>query len=288
MVNVDANTTKALSSSVYSKKLEAFIEEHFKGLAEVQAILLSAVRYSLLQKAAKRFRARLACITIDALGALPEQILPFAAALECVHTYSLIHDDLPCMDNDDFRRGEPTSHKVFGEATALLAGDALQAEAFSLIAQHYSSRPEIGLKLVALLSCAAGMRGMISGQMYDLESGKVKIDKIEDLQRMHEQKTGALILVSIEGAALVGNASTKQTLELCKFGRNLGLAFQVKDDLLDFPDDKGASYTSFMGFDGAQNYLRQLTEHCLADLSEWNHKAEDLREMARYNCSRKN
>ncbi len=284
------DTSVDLKSKIqnHSKNLEVFLNTHFHSAEEVHATGLSAMRYSLLQKGAKRFRANLACFTTEALGADLTEVLPFAAALECVHTYSLIHDDLPCMDNDDFRRGEATNHKVYGDATALLAGDALITEAFTLLADRYAIRPEIGLKLVSLLSKAAGMRGMISGQMRDLETGAKPLQKIEDLKLMHEQKTGALILVAIQGAALIGGASPRQSMDLLQFGRNLGLAFQVKDDLLDFQEDKGTSYTSFMGFAEAEKFLAQLTEQCLHSLKDWDEKSEPLRQMAKYNFAREN
>ena len=272
----------------HSRNVDDFLSGYFRAANGVHAKGLSAMRYSLLQKAAKRFRANLACFTIEALGQPLEKVLAFAAAVECVHTYSLIHDDLPCMDDDDFRRGEATNHKVYGEATALLAGDALITESFSMLAGQYATKPEIGLKLVAMLSKASGMHGMISGQLRDLESGTLPLQKIEDLKLMHEQKTGALILVSIEGAALVGDASAAQIKDLLHFGRNLGLAFQVKDDLLDFQEDKGTSYTSFMGVEETQKLLQNLTEQCLMNLSGWDKKAESLREMARYNLAREN
>lgn len=272
----------------HAQKVEDFLNQYFLGETAIQENVLKAMRYSLLQKAAKRFRANLACFTVEALGAHVEAVIPFAGALECIHTYSLIHDDLPCMDNDDFRRGEPTNHKAFDEATALLAGDALITEAFTIISDKYSNRSDLAVKLVGIVSKASGMRGMISGQMRDLASNSKPLEKIEELKLMHEQKTGALILASIEGAAHIGGATARQLTDLQQFGKSLGLAFQVKDDLLDFSEDKGTSYTSFMGFEGAEKFLRTLTEECLRNLLGWDHRADSLREMARYNLSREN
>ncbi len=273
---------------MYAQLVEDFLSQHFKKTPEIHSLILDAVRYSLLQKAAKRFRAGLACLTAEALGGQTQKVIAFAAALECVHTYSLIHDDLPCVDDDDFRRGEASNHKVFGEATALLAGDALLTEAFSIIAEKYSSKPELGLKLVSTLSRAAGMHGMISGQIRDLESHEKKLSEFDELRLLNQQKTGALIMASIEGAGLACGASVQQASDLLQFGLSLGLAFQVKDDLLDHPEDKGTSYTSFMGEKEAQLYLNQLTEKCLEHLSGWDQKAESLREMVRFNLARKN
>lgn len=271
----------------HSKDVESFLDQNFQSGEGVQEHILSAMRYSLLQRGAKRFRANLACFTVEALGHQIEKVLPFAAALECIHTYSLIHDDLPSMDNDDIRRGEPTNHKVFGEAKALLAGDGLLTEAFGLIGRGYASQPEVGLKLVALLSKACGMQGMISGQVRDIESMNHPLEKLEQLKLMHEQKTGALIQAAIDGGGVVGSATSDQAKQLHQFGQNLGLAFQVKDDLLDSSDDKGMSYTKFMGIDGAQNFLQELTKECLTKLSDWGYEADSLREMANYNLKRK-
>ena len=288
MLETQIKPEKQPRNKAFAKRIEDFLADYFCDSPAVHASILKATRYSLLQKGAKRFRANLACLTSESLGVSIEAVIPFAAALECVHTYSLIHDDLPCMDNDDFRRGEPTNHKVYGEATALLAGDALITEAFSIIAKYYFADSQKGLQLVGILSRAAGMHGMISGQVRDLESSKVSLEKLEDLQTMHEQKTGALILVALEGAAIIAHADAKQTDDLKQFGKNLGLAFQVKDDLLDFQEDKGTSYTSFMGYEGAENFLRELTARCLANLETWGGQASGLREMAQYNFARIN
>lgn len=271
-----------------SQKVEDFLLAHFRGSSQLHPELLKSMQYSLMQKAAKRFRASLALLTAEAIGAPPDKLVAFAAALECVHTYSLIHDDLPSLDNDDLRRGEPTNHKVFGEATALLAGDALLTEAFSIIAKHYSSEPARALTLVAELSAAAGMLGMISGQMRDLMSTQTPIKEIEQLRLMHQQKTGALISVSVMGPAHLLSLETQKTAELKKFATALGLAFQVKDDLLDHEEDQGASYTGFMGVEGAKVFLQSLTNDCLEALSSWDQKAEALRQMAQYNFRREN
>ncbi len=270
----------------HAQTVEHFLDLNFKPAPGVQDQILTAMRYSLLQSGAKRFRANLACLTVQALGAKVDDVVPYAAALECVHAYSLIHDDLPSLDNDDVRRGKPTNHKVFGEANALLAGDALLTEAFSIIANHYQSRPAIGLELVAVLSKAAGIWGMISGQVRDLDTKITPLKEIAELKLMHEQKTGALILAAVKGAGIVAKASPTQKQELESFGQILGLAFQVKDDLLDYSEDKGMSYTKFMGFDGTQKYLQELTETCLTKLANWDHLADSIRQMATYNLSR--
>jgi geranylgeranyl diphosphate synthase type II len=273
---------------VATKKVENFLAAHFSGHPQLHPELLKSMQYSLMQKAAKRFRASLTLLTAEAIGAPADRVVAFAAALECVHTYSLIHDDLPSMDNDDFRRGEPTNHKVFGEATALLAGDGLLTEAFAILAKYYSAEPTQALALVYELSAAAGMLGMISGQMRDLMSAKHPIKELEQLRLMHQQKTGALISVSMMGPAKLLLLDAQKTAELKKFANALGLAFQVKDDLLDHEEDRGASYTGFLGYEAAKAFLQTLTDECYEALSTWDQKAEALRQMARYNLEREN
>lgn len=192
--------------------------------------LWSSQNYS-LQTGGKRFRPRLVLAVADALQMNSKNFLPWAAAIEMVHTYSLIHDDLPCMDNDDERRGKPTNHKVYGEAAALLAGDSLLTESFSLLSRSYFDQPILAVQLIRLLSEVAGARGMIGGQALDLFSDfNMNSNEIQDL---HYLKTAALIRACLEGAALIAGLPKEQQKALADFGDCLGLAFQVKDDLLD-------------------------------------------------------
>ncbi|MDX9730327.1 MAG: polyprenyl synthetase family protein, partial [Bdellovibrionales bacterium] len=194
--------------------------------AEGWVRLNQSMRYSLLQDGAKRFRPVLALLTADALGVEREQVLPFAAAVECVHTYSLIHDDLPAMDNDDFRRGLPTNHKKFDEATAILAGDALLSDAFGIIGEAYIENPGAAVRVLVELSKAVGSHGMVGGQAIDIAAKSKAVD-IEDLRLLHLLKTGALIRISAVGAAVVAGADEEQIEDLSDYASALGLAFQV-------------------------------------------------------------
>lgn len=249
--------------------------------------LNQAIRYSLLQSGAKRFRPTLGLLVADALGVDREIVLPFAGAVECVHTYSLIHDDLPAMDDDDFRRGMPTNHKRFDEATAILAGDGLLADAFGFIAEAYSGSPEIAIRAVLELSRASGSNGMVGGQAIDVWARKQSLD-YEDLRLLHLLKTGALIRVAAVGAAICAGATDRQIEELSAYASALGLAFQVADDLLDFSDDppEAGSYCALLGVEKAKELLQELSEEALRALLNWGDEARPLREMVEYNRSR--
>lgn len=267
-----------------------FLNRHFAIAGDHYAHhqrLIESMRYSLLQEGGKRFRPVLAILTAEALGYSCETVLPFAAAVECVHTYSLIHDDLPAMDNDDLRRGMPTNHKVFGEATAILSGDALLTEAFQLIADGYREHPAIAVDLVAYLARASGFRGMVGGQAIDMGAKKEAIG-LDELRTMHRLKTGALIKVAVEGAAIICQANEKQRADIGMFAENLGLAFQVADDLLDFDPARPepGSYPALLGREGTERFLEELTASCLRSLESWPQSAEALRQIARFNHRR--
>ena len=207
-------------------------------------------------------------------------------SVEFVHTYSLIHDDLPCMDDDDERRGKPTNHKVFGEDVALIAGDALLTEAFHILATSYSDA-ELVRSLVRNLSRASGYRGMVGGQAIDLVAQKTGISTGK-LRLLHEMKTGALIQVSVEGASLIASTSAKNSERLSGFGSLVGLAFQVADDLLDYSaegPEKG-NYATVTGLVETQLFLRELTQQALLCLEPWGEKAEVLRDIVEFNAQR--
>ncbi|MFN7727674.1 MAG: polyprenyl synthetase family protein, partial [Bdellovibrio sp.] len=251
--------------------------ESSAGLTELH----KSVEYS-LTRGGKRFRPVLSLLIGEAFAVSPKRLLPWAVAVEMIHTYSLIHDDLPAMDNDTVRRGEPTNHMVFGEATALLAGDALLTEAFGVIAFGYESEPHIAVSLIRLLTEAAGLRGMVGGQAIDLKS-KLSVLELSELIRMQEMKTGALIRVSSEGAALIcGLPSSKQ--KLCReFGANLGFAFQLQDDLLDSTEttEKG-SYPDKLGLEKTKEKLLEVSAQardCLKQLELSNGELADLIQM---------
>ncbi len=249
--------------------------------------LLRCIRYSTLQEGGKRFRPALAMMTAEALGFSSDRVLAFGAAVECVHTYSLVHDDLPPMDDDDFRRGQPTNHRVFGEAFAILGGDGLLSEAFRMIAGHYRAEPVACVQAIEELSLAAGPCGMVGGQAIDLRS-KTEDIQFDELQVMHRMKTGALIRASAVGAAHLCFATPGQVAQIREYASSLGLAFQVTDDLLDYDPEKPepGSYPTLLGVDQAKSHLATLTERCLSAIESWGSRAEPLRELARYNRSR--
>jgi geranylgeranyl diphosphate synthase type II len=269
--------------------LRNHLESHRKHLVfpAIEARLLDAVQYSLLQKGSKRYRPCLALLTAQTLGRPVAEVLPFAAAVEMIHTYSLIHDDLPCMDNDDFRRGEPTNHKVFGETFALLAGDSLQSEAFTLIAENCASSAAAALRAVALLARAAGGRGMVLGQTMDLSARNHKLT-FDELKRLHDLKTGALIQVSVTGAAELLGANAEQMAALTKFAAALGFAFQLADDLLDFDESQpeAASFATLLGARATQNLLVETGKAALESLRTFGIASRGLERMIKYNQSR--
>src|SRR5688572_2777494 len=194
-----------------------------------------AVRYSLFA-GGKRIRPMLVMAAGDAVGAVRAEVVPFACAVEMIHTYSLIHDDLPAMDNDDLRRGKPTSHKVFGEAIAVLAGDALLTRAFALLAEvpprFDGERVRRRLRVMAMLGEAAGTAGLIGGQVEDLESEGKDVSPAA-LERLHRAKTGALLEACVRGGAVLGGAGADELARLERYAAAVGLAFQVVDDILD-------------------------------------------------------
>jgi len=192
--------------------------------------LAEAMRYSVFA-GGKRLRPAMVLAACEAVGGDPRAALPFAGAVELVHTYSLVHDDLPSMDDDDLRRGKPTSHRVFGEATAILAGDALHSLAFELILDRVEP-PTLACGLARDLACAAGVGGMVGGQVEDLASTGQKPDEAH-LERMHAGKTAALFAASCEGGGRAGGGTPARLEALRRFGRELGLAFQIVDDVLD-------------------------------------------------------
>ena len=249
--------------------------------------LNESMRYSLLQEGAKRFRPTLSLLTADALGVDRSAVLPFACAVECVHTYSLIHDDLPSMDNDDFRRGKPTNHKKFDEATAILAGDALLTDAFGIVAEAYVEVPEAAVRSILELSRAAGSQGMVGGQSIDLAAKKTNFD-FEDLRLLHLLKTGALIRVASVGAAIVAGASEEQIEDLSDYASSLGLAFQVADDILDYSQERpeSGSYCALLGPEKTRELLHELTDEALEAIIDWDDRAEPLRELAQFNLHR--
>ena len=290
-ISEDANQAKLQQlTHEHAGSLTRFLDQHFAPTPELLSghrKLFDSARYSLLQEGGKRFRPVLAMLVAEALGAKAEKVLAFAAAVECVHTYSLIHDDLPAMDDDDMRRGQPTNHRKFDEATAILAGDALLTEAFQLIADHYQSEPVQAIKAVSELAQASGLRGMVGGQGIDMASKKESIT-IDELWLMHKLKTGALIRSAARGSAQIVGATADQLNNITRFAEDLGLAFQVADDLLDFDQaqPEPGSYPALLGPGKTRLFLEELTQSCLKSLSQFDQRAEPLRSIAIYNQNR--
>lgn len=240
--------------------------------------LLDSVEYSFFN-GGKRFRPMMCYAVADALGLDPKKVTGFAMALECIHTYSLIHDDLPCMDDDNERRGQPTNHVKFSEDTALLAGDSLLTEAFKILAEFY---PENCGPLVSILSEGSGLNGMIRGQVLDLGKGS-PVNELSDLINLHELKTGRLIALCFQGPCLLAGKNPKASQEL---GLMVGLAFQVKDDLLDAEEDGEQSFIHFLGKQGTENYLASLTEKIFSQLQELDLNKAFIAELINFNLNR--
>ncbi len=262
--------------------------------AEPSARLFEAMRYSLLN-GGKRVRPVLVYASAEAVGEANAEALDRAAcALECIHAYSLVHDDLPAMDDDDLRRGLPTCHRKFDEASAILAGDALQAAAFELLA-GVPLPPATALRLVRELAAASGARGMVGGQAIDLGAVNRQLD-LPALEAMHRLKTGALIRASARLGGLVAGASEAQLAALDRYAEAIGLAFQVQDDILDVESDtatlgkqQGAdaarnkpTYPALLGMAEAKLLAAHLTEQAIAALSPFGGAAEPLRGLARF------
>lgn len=241
--------------------------------------LAEAMRYS-VQAGGKRLRPVLALMAAEACGADPAAALPPACALEMVHTYSLIHDDLPAMDDDDLRRGRPTCHKAFDEATAILAGDGLLTLAFEVIAR-YTAPPAAALTCVRVLAEAAGAAGMVGGQMADLEAEGRDDATLEALEAIHRRKTGALLHAALRMGAAVAGAPEPIIAALCGYGTAIGLAFQIVDDLLDVQGDEAKlgkrvgkdsdlgkwTYPGLLGLEGSRLKARRLAEEAVAALA---------------------
>jgi geranylgeranyl diphosphate synthase type II len=283
-------------------RVNAALDSLFAAPGPELARLYEAMRYSVMN-GGKRVRPLLAYAACEALGGAAEQANGAACAVELIHAYSLVHDDLPAMDDDDLRRGQPTTHKKFDEACAILAGDGLQSLAFSaLLDPALSNCPtDVRLDMVSALALAAGPAGMVGGQAIDLGSVGLKLDQ-DALEYMHRHKTGALIEASVRlGALASGRATPEQLQALQTYARAIGLAFQVQDDILDVESDtqtlgkrQGAdiardkpTYPALLGLDAAKAYALELRDQALEALRPFDAAAEPLRELARYIVERR-
>ncbi|MBN1932738.1 MAG: polyprenyl synthetase family protein [Desulfobacterales bacterium] len=264
--------------------------------------LIEAMKYSLMA-GGKRIRPILCLSAVEAVGGKPEDAIPAACALEMIHTYSLIHDDLPAMDNDNLRRGKPTCHVAFDEATAILAGDALLTLAFQILSSIDCKNKNHALKWLRVthtIAQTAGYKGLIEGQMRDILSEDVSLG-LDDLKQVHTLKTGALINASVCSGAIIGNGTDKQIEQLGIYGENIGLAFQVIDDILNVVGNptlmgkaagtdavrKKSTYPALMGIGESKSFAEKLIHNALHALDYFDNKSDPLRAIASYIIERK-
>lgn len=296
---MNRNDERELKEYLAGKKaqIDAALDGFLPGEEVYPPVIFQAARYSLLA-GGKRLRPILCLAAAEAVGGESGRIMPVACALECIHTYSLIHDDLPAMDNDDYRRGRLTSHKVFGEDIAILAGDALLTEAFHLLTRREllpGIPPEQILTVTAEIAAAAGWFGMVGGQVCDVRSEGKSVD-LETLQRIHRLKTGELIRVSLRSGAILSGAPPAMLESLSEYGRQIGLAFQIADDILNVEGDRAllgkqtgsdaarnkTTFPSLLGLAASRARAESLIEDALASLASFDDRAMPLRRIARY------
>jgi len=300
---VSAAGTAAVSPELEARyeawrvRVEQALDQALPAETDWPSTIHRALRYSQFA-GGKRIRPLLVLAAGEAVGGHPDELMPLCCAVEMIHTYSLVHDDLPAMDDDDLRRGKPTSHKVFGEAMAILAGDALLTRAFHLLAEAPrawdAGRLRRRLDAMALLGAACGTTGLIGGQVEDLES-EGKAIPASALERLHRAKTGALLSACVRGGALLAGADEAALVALGRFASAIGLAFQVVDDVLDATEGaaqlgktagkdaaaRKATYVSVHGLDGARRMAADLLKEALEALEAFGPRAEALRGLGR-------
>ncbi len=293
-----------LKTYLYEKRV--MVEEALGGIFPEPegpaADIISAMSYSLFA-GGKRLRPILCMAGAEAVGGEAQDVLPVACAIELIHTYSLIHDDLPVMDDDDMRRGKPTNHKVFGEAVALLAGDGLLTKAFHVMTgADFVKRvsPKALLAVIGLIAKAAGYEGMVGGQVVDIQSEGKEVDP-DVLEFIHTRKTAALISASVVSGAILVGGEDPQVKALSSYGQNIGLAFQVSDDILDIEgnsqelgknvgsDERQGkiTYPTLIGLSRSKEIQRELVEQAIESLELFDRRAEPLRQIAKYIIVRK-
>lgn len=284
------------------EKIDLALKNYFENKGDYNKNIYKSMAYS-INIGGKRIRPILTMLTYGIYKTEIDDVLDIAMAIEMIHTYSLIHDDLPAMDNDTLRRGKPTNHVVFGQAVAILAGDSLLNEAMILLMEYAQKHGVEALNAAIVISKAAGADGMIGGQLVDIESeGKGKDLTIEELNYMHKNKTGALIKASIIAGALVAKANEDDIRKFYDFGEKLGLAFQIKDDILDVTQstqmlgktahsdsaNEKTNYISIYGLEKCQEICRNLTQECIDLLDGINGDVEALKELTLKLLDRKN
>nr|WP_207755217.1 farnesyl diphosphate synthase [Clostridium pascui] len=282
---------KILNINKVKEEVESWLKDYFQNKGSYNKKIYEAMSYS-LNIGGKRIRPILTILTYDIFEDNYEEILPVCGALEMIHTYSLIHDDLPCMDNDDLRRGKPTNHKVFGEGLAVLAGDALLNEALNILFKLSLKEDRKWAKAGLLIGEASGVEGMIGGQTVDILSENEDISK-DKLHYIHSKKTGALIKASILTGAILGRSTEEEYSILNEFGEKLGLAFQIKDDILDIIGDSTkigktakkdiesnkSTFIKLYGIEESKQMCLKLTEECLELLNKIDKNTESLEKL---------
>ncbi len=278
------------------------LHEYFPQPEGLASDMIEAMRYSLFA-GGKRLRPILCLAGAEAVDGSATDVLPVACSLELIHTYSLIHDDLPAMDDDALRRGKPTNHKVFGEAIALLAGDGLLTEAFHLLtAEELAARisPHVILKVIRMIAGAAGYDGMVGGQTVDIQ-WEGKTADLPIVEYIHTHKTGAMITVSVTSGALLAGGSGWQLQCISDYGEKIGLAFQIADDILDIEGDSIAmgktagadnqkektTYPGVLGLEESRKIQSELVKAAIQSLKKFDQRAEPLRQIAQYIIERK-
>lgn len=280
--------------------IEELLNEYMPKAEGYQKNIMEAMNYS-LKAGGKRLRPILTLESCKAVGGNEEDAIPFAMAIEMIHTYSLIHDDLPALDNDDLRRGKPTNHKVFGDAMATLAGDALLNYAFEVMLSSSIGKndPNKYLKAINEIAKHAGIYGMIGGQVVDVESQNNTIEK-EKLEFIHMNKTAAMIVGCMRAGAIIGNASDDELERITKYGRNIGLSFQIVDDILDIVGDETklgkpigsdiannkSTYPSLLGLEKSRQLAKELINEGKASIEDLSSEVEFLNKLADYIISR--
>ena len=287
---------------LWKRRLDLVERKLMEELREDEALngtLCASMKYSLMA-GGKRLRPVLLMAAADAVGAEGDAFVTTGCAIEMIHTYSLIHDDLPAMDNDDYRRGKPTNHKVYGDGMAVLAGDALLTMAFEVILRQQDATAEQLTAVVREMSLAAGPNGMVGGQAIDLESENRKIG-MEELRKMHMGKTGALFRAAIRSGAILGGGTEKQLAALTEYADKFGLAFQITDDILDVTGDeeiigkpvgsdernRKSTYVTLTSLWEAKKLAVTTVDEAIEALDDFGDEAEFLRDLATYLIERK-
>jgi farnesyl diphosphate synthase len=288
--------TLKIKLSNAQERVAHFLTKYFEQDLITDETVKAAAFYS-INNGGKRLRPFLVYATGEMLGAKDRDLDVVAAAIECIHSYSLVHDDLPAMDNDELRRGKPTCHIAFDEAQAILAGDALQSLAYELISNHnFAVSAQRQIEMIRALSKAAGLQGMVGGQALDI-AGTNKDISLEELEKIHRLKTGALLICAIELGALCAPELKSSDLEnLYQYGQNIGLAFQVQDDILDIEGDthilgkpqgsdvsnNKSTYPAILGLKEAKQKAQNLTKQAILQLNNVNANTDVLEKLAKY------